>query len=99
MDFHLHVWPHQPGTPVPTLDQLEQYCEVAAATGVEQIAITEHGFRFVRVAEVLPHWDRPSEGPLADATRHVLEVERGGDLDAYVAVLVAAKERGPSDPG
>ncbi len=59
LDLHLHVWPHQPGTPTPTLSELERYCEVAAARGIEQIAITEHSHRFTRVIDqVMPHWER-----------------------------------------
>ena len=83
LDFHLHVWEHGPGTPTPTYDQLAAYCEAAAARGVDQIAITEHSHRFTRMAaEVLPHWERPRQGPLAEATDHAIAVEQGGDLAA-----------------
>ena len=95
LDFHLHVWPHERGTPTPTVELLERYCEAAASHGVHQIAITEHCHRFTRIeAEVLPHWQRPNTGPTAEATAHILEVEGGADLDAYVGALVAAKDAG-----
>jgi len=93
--MHSHVWDHTPGTPPPTLELLERYCEAAAAHGIAQIAITEHCYRFTRIAsEVLPHWGRPRNGPLSDATEHILDVESGGDLDQYVDVLVQAQEAG-----
>ncbi len=95
IDVHLHVWRHEPGTPPVRRDQLERYCEAAAAGGIEQIAITEHAYRFTRMAdEVLRHWDRPSSGPLADATDRILGLEAGGDLDQYVGALVDAQRSG-----
>lgn len=95
LDMHTHVWPHAPGTPVPTMDQLEAYCAAAAAAGVAEVAITEHSHRFTRVAhEVVPHWERTGSPDMQAATDHVLEVEGGADLDAYVAALVGAQERG-----
>lgn len=95
LDLHLHVWPHQPGTPTPTFQQLESYCERATEKGISQIAITEHSHRFDRlISEVIPHWNRPTIGPVADATAHVLQAESGGDLDAYVTALLDAQHAG-----
>lgn len=95
LDLHLHVWPHGPGTPVPTIDTLERYCERAATLGIEQIAITEHSHRFGRILdEVVPEWQRPTTGPVADATAHVLSVEGRADLDGYVTALQSAKDAG-----
>lgn len=95
IDLHTHVWPHEPGTPSPTMEQLAEYCEVAAAKGITQIAITEHSHRFTRILEqVVPHWERPSSGPVAEATEHVLRVEGGADLDAYVMAVQAAQQTG-----
>lgn len=94
-DVHVHVWPHERGTVTPTLGLLERWCAQAAAQGIDQIAITEHSHRFTRITEsVLPHWERPREGPVADATMHVLDVEGGADLDAYVEALVHAQDVG-----
>ncbi len=95
LDFHTHVWPHQPGTPTPTYDQLAAMCEVAAAAGIGQLAITEHVHRFTRVRrEVLCHWEHDGDTELVAATEHVLDAEGGADLDAYVGALVDAKDRG-----
>ena len=95
LDFHMHVWPHGPGTPTPTYDQLASYCETATARGIECIAITEHSHRFTRIAEeVIPNWKRGDDCALNAASDDVLAREGGGDLDAYVDALVRAKERG-----
>jgi len=95
LDSHVHVWAHEPGTPTPTYDLLASYCDAAETAGIQQIAITEHCTRFDRVlAEVESHWDRPRSGPLADATDHILAMESGGDLDAYVNAIVDAQNRG-----
>lgn len=95
LDLHTHVWPHEPGTPIPSLDMLRSYCDAAAAKGIEQLAITEHCSRFDRIAEmVLPHWVRPQTGELAAATTHVLAQEGRADLDAYVEALLGAQDAG-----
>ena len=95
LDMHTHVWPHAPGTPVPTLRQLEECCAAAEAAGITELAITEHCYRFTRIADdVLPHWDSPGSADLQAATDRVLGIEAGGDLDAYVDVLVQAQDRG-----
>jgi histidinol-phosphatase (PHP family) len=95
LDHHTHVWPHQPGTPTPTYDHLARMCDAAAAVGIDQIAITEHAHRFSRIRlEVLSHWHHDDDAELVGATNHVLDVEGGADLDAYVEALVGAKERG-----
>ncbi len=95
LDLHVHVWPHEPGNATPTFELLERCCMRAAAKGIDQIAITEHSHRFTRIIEsVLPHWERPRHGPVADATTHVLDVEGGADLDAYVEALVHAQDQG-----
>lgn len=95
LDLHVHVWPHQPGTPTPTFEQLEQYCEAADARGISQIAITEHSHRFARILDqVIPQWRRPTAGATAAATAHVLEVEGAADLDGYVTALEDAQRAG-----
>jgi hypothetical protein len=42
IDLHTHLWPHEPGTRLPTYDELARTCERAAGLGVQQVAITEH---------------------------------------------------------
>lgn len=95
LDHHLHVWPHEPGTPTPSFELLESYCEAAAARGITRIAITEHCHRFDRIIdEVLPQWERPLTGELAEATAQIVTEESGADLDAYVVALEDAQRRG-----
>ncbi len=95
LDLHVHVWPHEPGVATPTFALLERWCGEATAKGVDQIAITEHSHRFTRIVEaVLPHWQRSRHGAVADATMHVLDVEGGADLDAYVDALLQAQDQG-----
>jgi histidinol-phosphatase (PHP family) len=77
------------------MTELELYCATAAARGISEIAITEHSHRFTRIIDrVLPDWRRPTTGPVAEATDHVLVVEGGGDLDAYVTALLAGQDAG-----
>lgn len=93
--MHTHVWEHKQGTPVPTYDLLARMCESAAEAGITEIAVTEHSYRFTRIRdEVLSHWNHDADPEMVAATTHVLEVEGGGDLDAYVEALVSAKDRG-----
>ena len=95
LDMHTHVWPHEPGTPTPTYDQLARICDTAAAAGVTEVAITEHCHRFDRIIdEVLPHWDHDGDAALRAAAANSIVAESGGDLDAYVAALVDAQDRG-----
>jgi histidinol-phosphatase (PHP family) len=95
LDLHTHLWPHEPGTPLPTYDQLARYCEHAAERGVEQVAITEHSHRFEAIAAIaLPRWRRDGSPSLRAATDRVWEVEGGAHLDDYVARLEMAQDRG-----
>ncbi len=95
LDMHTHVWPHEPGTPTPTYDQLAQICETATAAGVTEVAITEHCHRFERIIdEVLPYWEHDGDATLRAAAANSIVTESGGDLDAYVSALVDAQDRG-----
>jgi histidinol-phosphatase (PHP family) len=95
LDLHTHLWPHEPGTPMPSYDQLARACDVAATRGVEQIAITEHCNRFEEIAEVaLPRWRRDGSAELREAAEHVWASERGAHLDEYVELLTTAQARG-----
>jgi histidinol-phosphatase (PHP family) len=95
LDLHTHLWPHEPGTPTPTYEQLARYCERAVDRGIEQIAITEHSHRFEDVAAVgLPLWRRDDAPRLMAATDRVWSREGGAHLDAYLDALVAAQDRG-----
>ncbi|MDQ1462142.1 MAG: histidinol-phosphatase family [Actinomycetota bacterium] len=95
IDLHTHLWRHEPGTPMPSYDQLARSCEFAATRGVEQIAITEHCNRFEEIADVaLPLWRRTGSSELQAAADHVWSTERGAHLDDYVELLTTAQERG-----
>ncbi len=95
IDLHTHLWPHDRGTTLPTYDQLARACEHAADVGVEQLAITEHCHRFEEIAAVvLPAWQRPGSQALTDAVERVWREEGGARLEAYVALLTNAQDRG-----
>jgi len=95
IDLHTHLWPHEPGTALPTYDDLARACEHARSVGVHQIAITEHCHRFEEIAEVaLPLWRRDGSPSLQAAADRVWDAERGAHLDEYVALLTAAQDRG-----
>lgn len=95
LDLHTHLWRHEPGTVLPSFDQLARFCEHAVEVGVDHVAITEHCHRFVEVANIArPLWTSDGDPELSVATEHVWQVEGGAHLDDYVEVLVAAQERG-----
>jgi histidinol-phosphatase (PHP family) len=95
IDLHTHLWPHEAPATLQSYDELARTCEIAAALGVEQIAITEHCNRFEEIADVaLGLWRRDGIPALRAAAEHVWEAERGAHLDDYVDLLVAAQDRG-----
>lgn len=97
LDYHLHLWPHGEEASGPTLDQVAAYCERATKAGVEEVALTEHLFRFVQADRALRgFWD---DDPVADPTlrAHMAEYwndHQGADLDRYVEVAIQAKQAG-----
>jgi len=95
IDYHLHLWPHGERDRQPTLDELAAYCEAAQARGIEEIAITEHLFRFVQADVPLAGvWrDDPNPALKAQAEQYWRE-HNAADLDAYVEAGLAAKQAG-----
>ncbi len=95
LDYHLHLWAHgQPDRAV-TVEELAAYCERAARAGVEEIAITEHLFRFGQADAVLGGWWEDDPDPRqAAATGAYWEEHARGDLDSYVEAVLAAKADG-----
>jgi histidinol-phosphatase (PHP family) len=100
LDYHLHLWPHGERDRQPTVDELAAYCDKAQQQGIEQIAITEHLFRFrqAETAGLKGVWaddrrteDRPDlRAQAADYwTEHC-----HADLDAYVEAGLHAKQQG-----
>ncbi len=96
LDYHLHLWPHsQHETPL-RVEQLAEYCERAQAAGVEELAVTEHLFRF-RQAEALlgGFWNDERVPPaLAESMADYWEFHATADLDEYVTCALEAKEAG-----
>jgi histidinol-phosphatase (PHP family) len=95
LDYHLHLWPH--GTPAsqPTLDELAAYCETAAEAGVDEIALTEHLFRFVQAdAALAGFWDDDPDPALRASLARYWREHAHADLDAYVEAVLEAKAAG-----
>jgi histidinol-phosphatase (PHP family) len=100
LDYHLHLWPHGERDRQPTIEQLAAYCERARQHGIEQIAVTEHLFRF-RQAEsaglkgVWADDRRTDERPdLRRQAAEYWEEHCHADLDTYVETALAAKAQG-----
>ena len=96
LDYHLHLWPHdRRATPV-HLDQLALYCEKAAAAGVQELAVTEHLFRFRQAESLLGgFWDDDRIPPaLQVSMAEYWDFHATADLDEYVACALEAKEAG-----
>lgn len=78
-----------------TVEQLAAYCEHARSKGVHEIAITEHGSRFVQMDAAVRGWWLDDPRP---ARRHEAvacwDEELGIDLDQYVEVGLAAQAAG-----
>jgi histidinol-phosphatase (PHP family) len=96
LDYHLHLWPHsERGTPL-RLEQLAAYCDKAQAAGVEELAVTEHLFRF-RQAEALlgGFWtDDRVPAALQASMADYWAFHATADLDAYVRCAQEAKDAG-----
>lgn len=96
LDYHLHLWPHGQCDRAVTMEQLADYCELAGRAGVEEIAITEHLFRFAQADAVLGGWweGEDPDPTLAAGTADYWAQHARGDLDAYVDAVLAAKAAG-----
>lgn len=97
LDYHLHLWPHGDRARQPTVDELAAYCERARAHGIEQIALTEHLFRFVQADATLKGvWDddRHATPALKAQAADYWAEHNHADLDAYVEAALEAKRQG-----
>ena len=95
LDYHLHLWEHGPRPLETTLEQIASYCRRANDAGVDEIALTEHLFRFRQADSLLRGWwDTEPEPALRDAMARYWDDEQGADLDDYVSVALAAKAEG-----
>jgi histidinol-phosphatase (PHP family) len=96
LDYHLHLWPHSEQAAPMRPEQLAEYCERAQASGVTELAVTEHLFRF-RQAEALlgGFWDDERVPPaLAESMADYWKFHATADLDAYVECAQEAKDAG-----
>lgn len=96
LDYHLHLWPHEERATPLGLEQLRVYCEKAQAAGVEELAITEHLFRFRQAADLLGGFWNDERVPLAlqESMADYWEFHATADLDDYVRCAQEAKAAG-----
>lgn len=95
IDYHLHLWPHgTKSTPVQP-ELLRAYSRHAAAAGVEEIAITEHLFRFEEAkAAVGAFWEDVEDKTAGRALQEYWEEHQGASLGQYVDAVEEAKAAG-----
>jgi histidinol-phosphatase (PHP family) len=95
VDSHVHLQEHGQAPPM-TRERIELYVEAARERGVEQIAITEHLFRFREAFDLLyGWWDVDAANPaLVAATRAYWEDHVSGSVADYVRVIEACKSAG-----
>ena len=96
LDYHLHLWPHSERATPLDLDQIAGYCEKARAAGVEEVALTEHLFRFRQADALLGGFWKDSRVPagLASSMADYWDFHATADLDAYVTCAQEAKDAG-----
>jgi histidinol-phosphatase (PHP family) len=95
IDYHLHLWPHSESSVWFRLDQIAEYCEMAAAQGVTELALTEHAHRFVDVRDRMGgFWLRAGHEPTSVAMTEYLDFHARNSLEEYVNLAVAAKDAG-----
>jgi histidinol-phosphatase (PHP family) len=95
LDYHLHLWPHGQRDTAPTLEQVADYCDRAQAVGVNEIALTEHLFRFSQADRLLRgFWDDEPDAALRASMADYWDDHARADLDTYVECALAAKKAG-----
>jgi histidinol-phosphatase (PHP family) len=95
IDYHLHLWSHSAKDSSVTLAQLGAYCDRASSLGVQEIAVTEHFYRFRQARSILSgYFLRYPESPMRDLMENYWERNSTADLDQYVAVVQEAKAAG-----
>ena len=96
LDYHLHLWPHHQRETALAVEQIAAYCERAAVAGVEEIALTEHLFRFTQAREVVGQFWKSDEhpAPLRTSMAAYWDHHARADLDAYVEFVLQAKRAG-----
>ncbi|MCU1490127.1 MAG: hypothetical protein JWM85_1532 [Acidimicrobiaceae bacterium] len=97
LDYHVHLWPHQDRADPAEhrLEQLARYCERAAEQGVEEIALTEHFFRFRAGRAVVDRfWKDEPDPALRERVAAYFDHHATADLDDYVEAVLAARAAG-----
>jgi histidinol-phosphatase (PHP family) len=95
LDYHLHLWPHDRRETPLDLDQLALYCEKARAAGVQELAVTEHLFRFRQAESLLGgFWADDGIPALQDSMAEYWDFHATADLDDYVSCAQEAKDAG-----
>ena len=97
IDYHVHLWPHQERAESSELrlERLASYCEHARAHGVEEIALTEHLFRFSAAHEIADRfWDEESDPTIASSMERYFAHHATADLDEYVEAVLEARRAG-----
>ena len=95
LDSHLPLWPHSQSDAATTVEQVAAYCELAAARGITEIAVTEHLFRFTQAKDRLGgFWDDLPGDALRPGMAAYWDHHARVDLDDYVEVVEAVKAAG-----
>jgi histidinol-phosphatase (PHP family) len=95
IDYHLHLWSHEESSVWYRLDQVAQYCEEAQRNGVNEIALTEHLYRFVELrATVGDFWTRWNNEPTAPLMADYFDFHARNSLEDYVTFAQLAKAEG-----
>lgn len=96
LDYHLHLWPHDEVETPLDIAQLAAYCAKAQAAGVQELAVTEHLFRFRQAESLLGgFWADPRIPPaLQESMADYWDFHARADLDAYVRCAQEAKDAG-----
>lgn len=93
IDYHTHLAPHGVAKFV-TVDDVRAYAQAAARSGLREVAVTEHFYRFSDVQDALgPWWEDDPDPRLRTAIADYFRRERLPQrLDEYVELVLAAAE-------
>ena len=95
IDYHLHLWSHDDSSVGYQMDQVAQYCEEASRQGIDELALTEHLYRFVELrATVGDFWTRWGHEPTSLAMSQYFDFHARTSLDEYVTFAQLAKSEG-----
>src|SRR5579862_3640814 len=95
LDYHLHLWPHGQRDTAPTLEAVAQYCDTARAAGVQEVALTEHLFRFRQADDLLrDFWQDEPDAALRASMQDYWDDHACADLDVYVDCVLEAQGAG-----